>query len=248
MFKLQLIYVIDSLCGCHAYSKIMRYNPLYTYTKLDRQDGNGLGRVYVDTVGNKIPSVTTILSKTKDMTHLNAWKKRIGEDKAKQITEESAGLGTTMHAHLEAYVLGQERPGGNNYGRLMAQRMADTIISEGLCDVNEAWGVEAHLHFENLWAGTTDLVGTYQGEPAIMDFKTTIKPKKKEWVEDYKLQLAAYAMAHNAIFETDIKTTVVFMVSRECEFQKFVWTGDEFEQAKSEWAQRVSDYYEKYVF
>ncbi len=242
------IYVIDRSPRGQAYFTIMKYNPLFEYRKLDRQDGGGQGRVYVDTIGNKIPSVTTILSKTKDMTHLNAWKKRIGEDKAKQITEESAGLGTTMHAHLEAYILGQQRPGGNNYGRLMAQRMADTIINEGLSEVDEAWGVEAHLHFENLWAGTTDLVGVYQGQPAIMDFKTTIKPKKREWVEDYKLQLAAYAMAHNAIFETDIKTTVVFMVSRECEFQKFVWQGDEFEEAKLQWAQRVSDYYEKHVF
>jgi hypothetical protein len=226
----------------------MKYNPLFEYKKLNRQDGSGNGRVYVDSLGNKIPSVTTILSKTKDITHLLEWKKRIGEDKAKQITEESAGLGTTMHAHLEAYILGQERPGGNNYGRIMAKKMADTIIAEGLVEVNEAWGVEAHLNYDAMWAGTTDLVGVYNGEPAIMDFKTTIKPKKREWVEDYKLQLAAYAMAHNLNYGTDIKTTVVFMVSRECEFQKFVWTGDEFEQSTLQWAQRVSDYYEKHVF
>jgi genome maintenance exonuclease 1 len=227
---------------------MIKYNPIYTYKKLDRQDGGGQGRVYVDDVGNKIPSVTTILSKTKDMTHLIAWKKRIGEDKAKQITEESAGLGTTMHAHLEAYVLGEQRPGGNNYGRLMAQRMADTVITEGLIDVDEVWGVESHLYYENLWAGTTDLVGMYMGRPAIMDFKTTIKPKKREWVEDYRLQLAAYAMAHNNIHGTNIDTTVVFMVSRECEFQKFVWTGHEFEESTVLWSQKVADYYERFVF
>ena len=226
---------------------MVKYNPIYTYKKLDRQDGGGQGRVYVDDVGNKIPSVTTILSKTKDMTHLIAWKKRIGEDKAKQITEESAGLGTTMHAHLEAYVLGEQRPGGNNYGRLMAERMADTVIAEGLIDVDEVWGVESHLYYENLWAGTTDLVGTWQGKPAIIDFKTTIKPKKREWVEDYQMQLTAYAMAHDSLYNTNIQTAVVFMVSRECEFQKFVWTGIEFEEGKLKWANRVSDYYEKYV-
>ena len=219
----------------------------YSYNKLSRCDHKD-GRQYVLPNGEKTVSVTTILSKTKDITHLLEWKKRIGEDKAKQITEESAGLGTTMHAHLEAYILGQERPGGNNYGRLMAKKMADTIIAEGLVEVNEAWGVEAHLNYDTMWAGTTDLVGMYNGEPAIMDFKTTIKPKKREWVEDYKLQLAAYAMAHNLNYGTDIKTTVVFMVSRECEFQKFVWTGEEFEQSTLQWAQRVSDYYEKHVF
>lgn len=227
---------------------MVKHNPIYTYKKLDRQDGGAQGRVYVDDAGNKIPSVTTILSATKDMTHLIAWKKRIGEDKAKQITTESAGLGSTMHAHLEAYVLGENRPGGNNYGRLMAKRMADTIIAEGLIDVDEVWGVESHLYYDTLWAGTTDLVGMYMGKPAIMDFKTTIKPKKREWVEDYRLQLAAYAMAHNNIHGTDISTTVVFMVSRAYEFQKFVWSGPEFEESTLLWSQKVADYYERFVF
>ena len=100
----------------------------YSYNKLSRCDHKD-GRQYVLPNGEKTVSVTTILSKTKDITHLLEWKKRIGEDKAKQITEESAGLGTTMHAHLEAYILGQERPGVNNYGRIMAKKMADTIIA-----------------------------------------------------------------------------------------------------------------------
>ena len=221
----------------------MIVNPLYTYKKLNRQDGGAQGRVYVDEAGNKIPSVTTILSKTKDMTHLVAWKKRIGEDKAQQITTESAGLGTTMHAHLEAYVLGQERPKGNNYGRLMAARMADNIIANGLIDVDEVWGVEAHLHFENLWAGTTDLGGIHQGKPAIMDFKTTIKPKKREWVEDYFLQLSAYIMAHDSMFGTSIERGVIFMVSREFEFQKFIIEGLELEHYKLEWCKRLNKYY-----
>lgn len=226
----------------------VKINPLYEYKKLGRNDGDGNGRVYVDEAGNKIPSVTTILSKTKDITHLIAWRKRIGEAKAKQITEESAGLGTTMHSHLEAYVLGQERPGGTNYGRLMAKRMADTVIQEGMIDVDEVWGVESHLYYETLWAGTTDLVGVYQGRPAIIDFKTTIKPKKKEWVDDYRLQLTAYAMAHNQLFGTDINTLVVFMVSRECEFQKFVWSGPEYEESQLDWSSRVAEYYTKHVF
>ena len=226
----------------------IKLNPLYEYKKLNRDDGDGNGRVYVDVAGNKIPSVTTILSRTKDITHLIAWRKRVGETKAKQITEESAGLGTTMHSHLEAYVLGQERPGGNNYGRLMAKRMADTVIQEGMIDVDEVWGVESHLHYDTLWAGTTDLIGVYQGRPAIIDFKTTIKPKKKEWVEDYRLQLSAYSMAHNKLYGTNISTLVVFMVSRECEFQKFVWSGPDYEESELLWSNRVADYYNKYVF
>lgn len=206
------------------------------------------GRRYVLPDGTSTAaSVTTILSKTKDMSHLIKWKKRIGEDKAKVITEESSGLGTTMHAHLEAYVTNQPRPGGTNYGRMMAAKMADVIIKEGLVDVDEVWGVEASLYYDTLWAGTTDLVGLYQGKPAIMDFKTTIKPKKPEWVEDYKLQLAAYQMAHDNIHKTDIQTVVVFMVSRDFEFQKFVWSGPVLEEARVQWAHRVSDYYNRFT-
>lgn len=219
----------------------------FNYKKLNRSEGPD-GRQYVLPDGSKTASVTTILSKTKDITHLIAWRKRVGEQKAKQITEESAGLGTTMHAHLEAYVLGQERPGGNNYGRLMAKRMADTVIAEGMIDVDEIWGVESHLHYETLWAGTTDLVGVYQGRPAIIDFKTTIRPKKKELVDDYRLQLTAYAMAHNQLYNTDINTLVVFMVSRECEFQKFVWSGPDYEASEVDWSNRVAEYYSKHVF
>lgn len=226
----------------------MKLNLLYQYSKLDRQDGGRHGRVYVDDYGKKIPSVTTILSKTKDTTHLVAWKKRVGEEKAKQITEESAGLGTTMHSHLEAHIMGQVRPSGTNYGRVLAKNMADKIITEGLIDVDEVWGVEAHLHYEDLWAGTTDLVGIYQGKPAIMDFKTTIKPKKIEWVEDYQLQLSAYAYAHNHLYNTEIQTAVVFMVSRDCEFQKFVWSGIDFEDGLKKWCNRVDTYYTQYGF
>ena len=92
------------------------------------------------------------------------------------------------------------------------------------------------------------MVGLFQGRPAIMDFKTTIKPKKREWVEDYRLQLAAYAMSHNALYGTDISTTVVFMVSRDCEFQRFVWSGPEFEDSTVQWSKRVADYYDRFVF
>lgn len=221
----------------------MKYNPIYNYKTLDKQDGGTQGRVYVDDTGNRIPSVTTILSKTKDIGPILAWKKRIGEQKAQQITEESAGLGTTMHAHLEAHILGNERPGGNNYGRIMAKKMADTIITEGLVDVDEVWGTETHLHYENLWAGTTDLGGIHQGKQAIMDFKTTIKPKKREWIEDYFLQLSAYIMAHDNMFNTKIEQGVIFMVSREFKFQKFIIESSELEHYKLEWCKRLQQYY-----
>ena len=214
----------------------------FPYGKLNKQDGPD-GRKYVLPDGKKVESVTSILSKTKDMKHLIAWRKRVGEATAQQITTESAGLGTTMHSHLEAHILGEQRPIGNNYCRLMAERMANTVISEGLKDVDEVWGVETQLHFENLWAGTTDLVGVHQGIPSIIDFKTTNKPKKKEWIDDYFLQLSLYQMAHNWMFNTTINKGVILMVSRECEFQQFIIEGAEFDYYTLEAVKRVDKFY-----
>ncbi len=220
----------------------MILNPIYDYKKLTRLDSPD-GRKYELPNGEKCSSVTTILSKTKDMSHLFEWQRRIGKDKAQQITIESASLGTGMHNYLEAYVLGKDLPVGNNHGRILGKRMADTIIAQGFCDVDEVWGVESHLHYENLWAGTTDLSGVFKGKPAIMDFKTTRKPKKREWVTDYFLQISLYIMAHNWIFDTNIQAGVIFMVSRDCEFQQFIIEDAELEHYKLEAVKRVDKFY-----
>lgn len=215
----------------------------YTYGAHKRKEING-SRHYLTESGHPVPSVTTILSATKDMTHLKAWRARVGEEKAAQITKESTGLGSTMHAHLENYILGKPRPSGTNMGRVMAEKMADVIIQRGLRDVDEVWGTEVPLIYDTLWAGTTDLVGVYQGEPAIMDFKNTIRPKKLAHVDDYRLQLSAYAGCHNLTFGTQITKLVIFMVSRDLEYQTFVWDANDWEKNWTDWVNRVAQYYE----
>jgi len=219
----------------------------FCYSKPSRSEEQG-NRHYLSSTGQKIVSVTTILSKTKDMTHLNAWKARIGEAKAQEITKESTDLGTMMHTHLENYIKGDERPGGTNTGRIMARNMADKIIQHGLSQVDEVWGIEAPLIYDTMWAGTTDLVGIHMGKPAIMDFKTTIRPKTRDRVDDYRLQLTAYALAHNLTFGTDISKCVVFMCSRDLEYQEFVWDIGDFDQNVLDWVSRVEQYYYKHVF
>ena len=171
-------------------------------------------RVYLTPDGLKTPSVTTILSATKDMTHLNEWKKRVGVENAQRITTEAAGVGTAMHKNLECFLAGVERQPGNNPVHVKANAMADQIIKNGLSKVNEVWAMEQSLYFPGLYSGTTDLIGVYDGEPAIMDHKQTNKPKKAEWIEDYYLQLVAYMLAHNEVYGTNIKRGVVFMCSR----------------------------------
>jgi len=200
-------------------------------------------RVYLTPDGEKLPSVTTILSSTKDMTHLNEWKKRIGEEKARQITTEAAGIGTAMHANLERFICGMERQPGNNQVHVQANKMADVIIENGLKNVDEVWAMEQSLYFPGLYSGTTDLCGMFNGKPAIMDHKQTNKPKKEEWVEDYKLQLVAYAMAHNEVYGTDIKTGVVFMCSRDLQYQQFEVTEETFPKYRDMWLDKVEEYY-----
>ena len=219
----------------------------YNYGTGKRAEEGGQ-RFYLTENNAKVASVTTILSKTKDMTHLLAWKKRIGEEAANQITQESTGLGTMMHTHLENHIKGVERPGGTNTGRIMARNMADVIIREGLCNVDEVWGIEVPLIYDTLWAGTTDLVGVHKGEPAIMDFKTTIRPKTRDRVDDYRLQLVAYASAHNLTFGTDIRKLVVFMVSRDLQYQEFTFGLENFDQDVADWVARVEKYYYNHVF
>ena len=200
-------------------------------------------RVYLTPDGESLPSVTTILSATKDMTHLNEWKNRIGHAKAQQITTEAAGVGTAMHANLERFLVGEQRQPGNNPVHVQANKMADVIIENGLSKMDEVWAMEQSLYFPGLYSGTTDLVGVYQGQPAICDHKQTNKPKKAEWVEDYYIQLVAYILAHNEVYKTDMKRGVIFMCSRDFQYQQFDLTPDNFNKYQDMWLTKVEEYY-----
>jgi genome maintenance exonuclease 1 len=200
-------------------------------------------RVYLTPDGESLPSVTTILSATKDMTALNEWKKRVGEEKARQITTEAAGVGTAMHANLERFIAGLQRQPGNNPVHVQANKMAEVIINNGLNDVNEVWAMEQSLYFPGLYSGTTDLVAVYKGNPSVCDYKQTNKPKKEEWVEDYKIQLVAYILAHNEVYGTDIREGHVFMCSRDLQYQQFdLWPSD-FNKYQDLWFEKVGKYY-----
>ena len=200
-------------------------------------------RLYEAPDGSKTPSVTTILSKTKDMTHLIAWKKRVGEQEAQRITTEAAGVGTAMHNNLERFLIGEERKPGNNLVHVQANKMADVIIENALVDMDEIWGIEQALYYPEMYSGTTDLVGMYKGQPSICDFKQTNKPKKKEWVEDYFLQLVAYAEAHNEVYGTNIREGHIFMCSRDLNYQQFDLEPTHYDYWLEQWLARVEQYY-----
>jgi len=217
----------------------------YNYTPISRQSVNGK-RLYSTPTGDKVPSVTTILSATKPKKAreaLNNWKKRVGEKQAQQITTEAANVGTCMHKKLEEYCLGTLQNPGSNLVQQQAHKMANEVITQGMQHVDEIWGVEVPLYFPGLYAGTTDCVGTWKGQPAILDFKQTNKPKKREWIDDYFLQLCAYGMAHNEVHDTNINQGVILMCSRNFEYQEFVIEGDEYKEYEKKWTDRVAEYY-----
>jgi len=224
----------------------------YNYAQIPRKSVDGERR-YLTPDGNAVASVTTILSATKDTAHLEQWRARVGEAAAAQITQEAAGVGTRMHKFLETYVETDvfPEPGSNPFS-IKAHAMAQVIIENALVDVGEIWGSEVALYIPQLYAGTTDLVGTYKGNPCILDFKQSNKPKKSEWVNDYRLQLVAYGLAHNELYGTDISEGHVFMCTRgndSCELggeqylQFDVWP-DEWEYWKNQWYDRVYRFYE----
>src|SRR6056297_1048230 len=103
-------------------------------------------RVYLTPDGKKLPSVTTILGATKDMTHLNEWRKRVGHENAARITKHAAGRGAAMHNNLERFLTGLERMPGQNLVQVKANAMANLIIENGLCYVDEIWGIEQSLY------------------------------------------------------------------------------------------------------
>lgn len=217
----------------------------YQYPNL-RRIQTKQGRQYTDDQGEPVPSVTTVLDKTGDKTALIAWRKRVGDAEATRISTESAGLGTKVHNALEKYVLEEDwEINGNNLISIMAKRMVDEMVSKGLSQVDEIWGVEVGLIAQELYAGTSDAIGMFNGVPSIIDFKTAKKIKKREWIEDYFMQGCAYALAHNEMFGSNIRQVAILMVDREGKYADFVIEGDEFDAYCEKWANRLADYYNK---
>lgn len=222
----------------------------YPYQELKRETVNG-SRKYLTPDGRAVPSVTTILDFTKPEEKkqaLREWRKRVGEQKAKEITTEAAGRGTRMHKFLENHVKTGDtgQPGTNPYSK-QSHQMAHTIIEKGLSKCQEFWGTEVSLYFPEVYAGTTDLVGVHDNAECIMDHKQTNKPKKREWIDDYFLQLAAYALAHNETHGTKIRKGVIFMCSADNQYQEFIVEGLEFDQYTDQWYKRLDQYYSQFL-
>jgi hypothetical protein len=224
----------------------MLLKSIYEYPSIKRMQSD-IGRQYLTPDGARVPSVTTILDKTKPIEKvqaLNEWRNRVGHAQAAEITKNAANRGTIMHKRIEEYLAGETKPPGSNVVHAQAAKMADAIIDNYIKpNITEIWGSEVNLYYTGLYAGTTDCVGMWKNAPAIIDFKQTNKPKKREWIEDYFLQLSAYAHAHNHIYGTDIKQGVILMCSGELETQIFELNLSDFETYSDLWWNRVKQYH-----
>jgi len=221
----------------------MKINKQFSYPKSMRSVING-GRHY-DIGNTKLPSVTTILSACQSdekKASLAAWKARMGDKAADEVRDTAAARGTAMHTYLEHYLDGTGYKDLTTLGK-QAEIMANKIIESGLGDLEELWGLETTLYYPDLYAGATDVVGVYGGQPAIIDFKQSNKPKRREWIMDYFEQLGAYAMAHNQVYGTKIQSGIVLMCTKDFMFQKFEVSGREFVGHQHAFLRKVDQYY-----
>ena len=223
----------------------MRLIDRYVYPKSTRESIEGLRHYTVDGEERRLPSVTTVIAQTKDKKDkesIERWKQKVGEARAEEIKNEAAARGTAMHKYLEDLILGQRSMDLTTTGQ-EAQKMAEIIMDRGLNRCSDIYGVEAVLYYPGLYAGSCDLIGKIDDKVSIIDFKQTNKPKQREWIGDYFLQMAAYGMAHDAVYNTAIEQGVILMCSRDGYFQEFVIEGKEYREAKHEFLRRLDQFY-----
>ena len=213
----------------------------YTYVDSTRIEDQGT-RLY-DILGARLPSVTTILGRTKNQQFLKDWKAKVGEQEAERIKNVSSNRGTAMHKFLENYITGVGYDDLTALGQ-EAKAMAEKVIDVGLTPVEEYYGSEVTLYYPGLYAGSTDIVCLHNNLETVVDFKQANRPKKKEWIEDYYLQIAAYAMAHDYVHQSNIEQGVIMVCTPDLYYQEFVVSGAELRQYKHRFLKRLDMYYD----
>ena len=221
------------------------WDGVYKYEKYNRHTDDNGSRHYE--VGEyKVPSVTTILSKTASedkKKKLDEWRERVGYTEAARITNKAATRGTEMHFVLENYINGIGYLNLSEKGA-EARLMAHEII-KNLPELSKVFGSEVSLAYDDRWAGSTDLVCEFKGKPTILDFKQSNKPKREEWIEDYYYQIAAYSLAHKKQYG-DIKTGLIVICTPDLIFQRFLMNEEKLAEYEEKWLERVDRYHRQF--
>ncbi len=217
----------------------------YSYPNLERVEENEM-RFYKDSNNELVPSVTTVLDATGDKSGITQWRRKVGPAQADAIVQESTLIGSAVHEAIENYLLGKSWSNfTEDRNGFLAKSISSKFISSCLNGIDEVWGLESGLILDGLYAGTADCIGVYKGLPAIIDFKTAKKLKRKDWIEDYFLQCSAYANAHNVMFETSINDLVILMVDRDLLFKEFHIKKDEFSLYTDKWKKRLIKFHNR---
>ena len=179
------------------------------------------GHLYMTPAGATYPSVTTVLGATKPedaVTGMEAWRARVGGDVADHITREAAETGSQAHALNEAYVTGREYGGA----RLLARAHHENFVPY-LDRIGAVYGAELPLYSDAMRvAGTADCIAEYEGRASIIDYKTKRVPQQPDWISDYHVQTAAYAMMFTALSGIRIRRCVILVSSEQDTVQEFV--------------------------
>jgi len=220
----------------------MKKSNKYKYIQGKQLTDPGTGTRMYEISNYKLPSVTTVLGATKNQDFLIKWKAKVGEAEAERIKNHSTSRGSAVHKFLEHHVLGTNIIDLTPIGK-EALPMANKMIEVGLTPIDEYYGSEVTLYYPGLFAGSTDLVCMHNGMESIVDFKTSNKPKIKEYITDYYLQCAAYALAHDYVYGSEIKQCVVMIVTPDLYYQEFNIQGHELRKAKHEFLKRLDMFY-----
>ena len=221
----------------------MKWNNKFSYPKSIRSMINGSRHYSID--GSRLPSVTSILSATKseeDKASIAAWKERVGYKEAERIKNDAANRGSSMHSFLEKYLLGQlnaELLEEDNKAKKMAEEIYDNGLKKNL---SEVWGAEATLYYPGKYAGTADCVGIYNNRESILDFKQKNKATREEYIEDYFLQLGAYSLAHNTVYNSRITQGVILLCTVDYLFQEFIIEGNQLMEFQNKFLERVEQF------
>ena len=174
-------------------------------------------RFYVTPEGNKYPSITTVLS-DRNEEGIVKWRESVGNDVANQVMRQAASRGTAVHTLIENYLNNEELSKQD----VLPVALFVTIKSE-LDNINNIRIQEGGLYSDKLGvAGRVDCIAEYKGKISVIDFKTSTKEKKEEWVENYFIQGSAYCEMYEERFSQAIEQVVILIVTEDGAVQTFV--------------------------
>lgn len=175
------------------------------------------------------PSITTLLGQ-RPKPALEAWKKRLGPEEAERQAKKAANRGTGVHSTTEAYLLNEDNYGTKATG---GQISLFQSIKKYLNNIDNVVGLELPLYSRTFGlAGRCDCIAEYNGVPSIIDFKTSKKPKKKEWIEDYFIQASFYSFAFEELTGYKITNIVIIIANED-------GTSDVFTEKRAEWLKEL---------